>query len=556
MRCTPFFMRKICEYASGLLFLVGWLAPNHYFPWPSYYNELLAALGLLVLVPVAFITATPPAVPSSVLPVLLLCLVPIAQYFFGKISFGGDAWMASLYLAGLAVAFVTGYRLSNKADILPCNLAWVFVAASILSAGVALQQWLGLHLTGIWTVELPPEGRPYGNLAQPNNLALLLFLGVLALLWLWQGKHLATWVVVFAVLFLVFGIALTRSRASFVEFAAVLVVANFVKGNLRAAIPRRALLGCAGAFVGAWFLVPAISDAALLNSEGLSRPKELGARAVIWQQLLDAALNAPWTGFGWNQVSVAQVSVAASHHATAMTEHSHNLLLDLIVWNGFPLGIAIATGLGYWLYRRLRDCPSSNSWFGLAAITALISHSMLEFPVEYAYFLLPAGLLAGMVEGNVGSHELRLPRALLAAIMVGLSVILGVVVKEYAVVENDHRQLRFEGAGIAAPHAAGALDVTVLSQLREFLRFARTEAKPGMTKEEIEWMEKVAHRFPFPPSLFRYSIALALNDRIPEARVELIRLRRLHEEKRYIEAQEALLSMSERYPKLRQLISP
>lgn len=61
----------------------------------------------------------------------------------------------------------------------------------------------------------------------------------------------------------------------------------------------------------------------------------------MWHQMLLAIKEQPLLGYGWNQVGVAQLSVYLDYPTTEWTEHSHNILLDLLIWNGIPLGILI-----------------------------------------------------------------------------------------------------------------------------------------------------------------------------------------------------------------------
>ena len=41
------------------------------------------------------------------------------------------------------------------------------------SVGLALLQWLSIGLGGLWVAAIPPGARPFANLGQPNQLAML-----------------------------------------------------------------------------------------------------------------------------------------------------------------------------------------------------------------------------------------------------------------------------------------------------------------------------------------------------------------------------------------------
>jgi hypothetical protein len=63
----------------------------------------------------------------------------------------------------------------------------------------------------------------------------------------------------------------------------------------------------------------------------------------------------------------------------------HNILLDIIVWNGLPLGLLI---IGYmtcwilWLNHKAKVWSQSL----LLMVGAILIHALLEFPLRYAYF--------------------------------------------------------------------------------------------------------------------------------------------------------------------------
>ncbi|MCY1549845.1 hypothetical protein D9M68_860470 [compost metagenome] len=116
--------------------------------------------------------------------------------------------------------------------------------------------------------------------------------------------------------------------------------------------------------------------------------------------------------------------------------------------------------------------------------------------------------------------------------------------------------MRFENARIGTLKAEQrAPGVVVLSQVREFIRFARTPATEYMNSEELEWMRKIAQRNPYPWSLFRYALALGLNGQFDAAREQLLILRNLHGDKHYADGIQALRVLEERYPQLEYLLS-
>jgi hypothetical protein len=128
------------------------------------------------------------------------------------------------------------------------------------------------------------------------------------------------------------------------------------------------------------------------------------------------------------------------------------------------------------------------------------------------------------------------------------------IYREYSLLHSDSLEMRFEASGIGERNGSPPPKVLMLTQLSSFIEFARMQAEPGMTADELEFMRKVAVRYPFPPCLFRYGLALALNGRIGDAREQMLILKSLHAPENYTEARNGLEIMSEKYPELTGLI--
>ena len=125
---------------------------------------------------------------------------------------------------------------------------------------------------------------------------------------------------------------------------------------------------------------------------------------------------------------------------------------------------------------------------------------------------------------------------------------------EYSVIDEDYRLMRFESARIGNVRAEQvAPDIFLLTQLREYIRFVRTPVAEGMTVDDLDWMRKVAYRYPYIPSLFRYSLALGLNGDVAGAQEHLYVLKSLYGSDAFDEAKRAMLSLSVRYPELAKL---
>jgi O-antigen ligase len=551
-------LRPFGSFAT-LCVAAAWLVPNHYPPWVAAWSEALAIAGLLVLLP--SITVNSPAstrVSWQLLSVATLsCIVVLVQFSIGKLLFAGDAVMASLYI-GLWLTAVFVWRLlgdsSGHHDGLNVLMAaWLF--AALLSVGIALVQWTGAFSLGIYGADLPPNARPFANLAQPNNFSSVCFVGLCSLLWLHQLCKLGSATLIFAAGFLLFGMVLSQSRTGWLQIGLLIAwgLTLRVRARLRISCAQLLLMGLA--FAAGVLLLPLISDALLLSAgRSLDEQMRPGVRLPYWAAMLDAIGREPLMGYGWQQVGTAQQDVAPDHPAVGdYFEHAHNFVLDLLLWNGIPVGGLVVVMLSWWLIVHVRAVHDARVVWLLAVVGGVVSHGMLEFPLEYAYFLIPVGLAMGAIDGLTPAQgmTLRVPRRTLLLGTGVLTLVFVVTASDYLKAEENYRTLRLESArigvgGIVTP----AVDLHVLTQLEAFLQFARIEAQPNMQPEQVEWMRKVALRFGYPPVLYRYALAAGLNGQPEIAQLTLERICRIHSSQQCAEAQQGWTVLQSRYPQL------
>lgn len=547
------------------LISAAWLVPNHYPPWTAAWGDALAILGLLLLLPAAATGQVSGARISWRLPgIAALCLaVILVQFASGKLVFSGDALLAGFYIGLWLAAVLAGALITSQANqgagLTALTTTWL--GAALLSVGIALVQWTGALSLGIYAADLPPGGRPFANLAQPNHFCTVCFLGLCGLLWLYQARKVNDGVLWLGCGFFLLGMLLSQSRTGWLQIGLLLVWGLVMRARADLRITRRQLLMLGTAFALGVLLLPLVTQALLL-SEGRSVGDQMqtGMRLPYWRAMLDAIGRESLTGYGWQQVGAAQQRVALDHPAIGdFFEHGHNLVLDLFLWNGVPVGGVIGTVLVWWFVSHARACRDARVVWLLAAVAGVMAHSLLEYPLDYAYFLIPVGLAMGAIEelSPALNQTLRLPRWSVLAGTVMLGVLFAGIAADYLKAEVNYRTLRMESAHIGADHiTTPAPELHLLTQLGAFLAFIHTEATPGMSAQQVDWMRKVSQRFGYPSVLFRYALAAGLNGQPEVARLTLARLCRIHPPQRCVEAREGWAALQARYPQLANIQVP
>lgn len=542
-----------------LCFVWSFLVANHYPPWVTAYNDMLSALGLLFLWVAVIQRSARVLIPSISWGVIVLAVLPLLQAAAGQILFWGDGYIAFLYLLCLAAAIAVGFNAEKSWSAGFVNLictGWLFVA--LLSCLILLMQRFNIDAGnfGMFIWDVRPGRAPFGNLGQPNQMATFFVLSLVTLTCLYERRLVGgPWAAVAAVLIVVC-MAMTQSRAALLLLSVLLLLLCAYRQRLQLRTPRMAALLLIALWMTCFALLPLLNDTTgVQHGASLASRMEAGPRTVIWQQLWDAALRQPWLGYGWNQVSVAQMSVAADFGTSRFTEHSHNLLLDLALWNGLPIAVLLICLTAWWLVARARAVRNLDSLFGLAGICVLLMHSMVEFPLEYLYFLIPCGLAIGIVEADCDHARARaMPRRLAAFLAVVAAGVYASVTIDYAHFESKYRDLRFTLARVGAPlvSASDPPVKTMFTQLAALYDFPLIEVRKGMPEEQLAWMGLVASRHPYVPVLYRYALAEALNGRVENAELILLKIKRLHSDRNYADAKMQFEELANtRYPELK-----
>lgn len=530
------------ELFALVCFGLAWLVPNHYPPWTSFYNETGAALGLLLLTLANARRLQSGGLPSPAWVLVAVATIPWLQWLFGRLAFSGDALVSSLYLVGLAVAIATGAAWARAdAPAAMSRLSATVLIAGLVSTLLALLQALQVANLGIWSLDAYAGMRAYANLGQPNNLATLLGLAAVGLLYLYETGRIGRAASSALAICLVAGAALTQSRTALLFGPAILVgLWLAARRGLALKTPLWVVIGLISLHATLSWTYPALQQLLLLAAPpSLSTRSFSGSslRLGIWPVFFDALAQSPWWGFGWLQGGEAQLQVAERHapgHNLWM--HTHNLFLDLLVWCGYPLGLSLSGPILYWAGNRALKLRSLEGLLALLAIALFGIHAMLELPHHYAYFLLPVGLWIGQIEMAVATPAAPAGRPARSSLIPALlGVVMTVAVwRDYPAIEEDFRRVRFEFMRIGPEHSGEpAPAAPFLSSLTGFLRFARTEPAAGMSDTQLAEMEAVAKRYPYAPSLYRWGRALALNGRVTEAQHVLLKLRHVHGEREY-----------------------
>lgn len=496
-------------------FSLAWLLPNHYPPWGAFHNDAYAAFILLLVATIVFfITAPRQAVWHWHTVAILACaFIPLGQYLAGQITWFGTAWINMAYLVGLACAIALGTQWEKHAPG-RCGdfLFSALLPAGLLSVAISLCQWLDLNVSDLWV--LKSDRRPFGNLSQANQTATLYVLSTIGCVWLYRRKKISGLLAGFLTALLLIGLAMSGSRTGWVN--AVLIGVVLVGWSYKSSHKRWAAAAVAGLAVLGLFISILPWLGSLL---ALSEPVDWGGRSllngrdVIWQLVWDAATRQPILGYGWGQTLAATLNVAADHPPlVSVTTYSHNLFLDLLLWNGLILGGIFCFAIASWMLWIASRVKTLGQWLLLLSLSVLGFHAMTEFPLYYAYFLLPAGMIVGMLGQQVGAAVVVTTSLKpLIALFALAGVFLTVTIRDYLHIETGFTAVRFESANMKHNLPTTPPDVWALTDLRGAIVMARWQPEKGSSAAELETMKSIALAYASGNNILKMAKAYGLN---------------------------------------------
>jgi O-antigen ligase len=397
--------------AVAFPFLIAGSAP----PTSTYFNQVVAFGGCGVWLLVWALTARPSlaAQPASGATKLLLVagVLLVAATLTSSAPWGQRlAPLACLVLAGALMHATAAATRAGRIHDWAAPLMTALLVAGLLSLVVGLVQVFQPELADGRLVSFPTiAGRAIGNMRQPNQLSTLLLWSAAAAVWLGVRERQPLAVMAAVLGALVFGVALTASRTGSVG---VLLLALW--GAVDRRLPKQVrwlLLAMLPLYALSWWGLEQWLSAHGVMYYGEDQLKKTlhgdpsSSRGKIWANTWDLIQAHPWTGVGVGAYNFIWSMTPFPGRPVAFYDHSHNVVLQLAVESGVPMALVIlgCTLAALWMARPALTVADDDTARG--ARTALFMlvmagvHSLLEYPLWYVYFLLPAAMLAGWLTG-------------------------------------------------------------------------------------------------------------------------------------------------------------
>ncbi|MEN9464048.1 MAG: hypothetical protein RL217_229, partial [Pseudomonadota bacterium] len=323
-----------------------------------------------------------------------------------------------------------------------------------------------------------------------------------------------------AAFLLVFGLALVESRTSWV--AAVFILGFWAwqsrKLTLRLSVKQVFYWFLLFAFLV--FFIPIAAQWLFGKDNTLLAHATAVHRWDLYKQFIYALQEGPWYGYGWEQINQAQVLTAAAYPLQMNTRYTHNILLDLLIWNGPVLGAVMIAVVALWWFKLLKNANNLAATYAWVALSFFILHAMLEYPHAYAFLLIPAAVLLGGLQGAEINQEKteKMPAWVLAAFALCAFGIIALFWHDYRIVEEKHIQTNLASRDdFAQPVDVKIDEIIMLTQMQDYLHFIELPVLVSYNEDQLDYVRKIVWRFPRPYVLYKSASILTLNNRVDEA---------------------------------------
>ena len=524
---------------AGLMLVFPFLHYRHENPLTTFDQEwwsaLLGLLALTVLVTRDFWQQ--PDVPRiAQLPIALIVVV-LLQLTLGKLAYFNQALLYVLYLLFTALMMLLGAKLRACFGVekLAAALAIFLLIGAELNTLIGVLQHYQLHTPLDAVVVMQISASVYGNLAQPNHFADYIALGLISLGLLFHQRKLRSSHVILLAVPLLFALTLSGSRSSWLY---MLVIVGFAWWLARRDITLRPLLrygvllvvgfGLMNLLVQMSFMTGADSGTDTLQRLIANNGGDTNGsiRLHLWYEACLIFMQAPWLGVGFGQFAwhhFELLPVLRAGNISGLYNNAHNLIFQLAAETGMAGLLALFVSLGIWVHGLRGVKPGAAYWWGYASLGVLATHSLLEYPLWYAYFLAVAAVLLGAFDET--RYRLTTPRlwgvSLLAILLLGLISLVHL--------RGDYRQLKGTSAIASASDATEAnrrirenlLAVqgsSLLSPYAEMMILSLAEVNADHIKQKIALGNNVMHFDPIAAAVYRQAYFLAQDGQLGAAR--------------------------------------
>lgn len=508
---------------------ISYLIPIHFKPWTTFLSEISVFFGVLFLILSQYKEKI--IVLKVFFPLFIFSFLPLIQFLMGNVFYLSRALLGFLYLISFIFVFIITFNMckdNNKREIYFLYFSYFIVFIGGLNFIILIIQWFDFSVSNLVVAEFSGS-RPYGNLAQPNNLAILQVISLLSLIYLYFKGKISSILFSLFNLLLLFTIVLTQSRAGGVALLMSLITLFILCFRLKINFSKFLLFNLfAYIFISLnlnKFSIFVKNNFGFLKGETLSsidRELDSNGRIDIWIQMYYAIIKEPLFGYGWNQVSLAQSNVILDYPLKMWVNSSHNIVLDIILWFGLPIGLIIILYFIFLIFKIFIALNCTEGFFSFSMFIVILVHSMLEYPLYYSYFLITTAFIFGVCASSLNHTKIfsiRYSYLILYSIILLIGLIL--VWKDYLLYIEENQKAIDHSLLNSPSQFMQTRPLYILDEFDFRIYWISLDVRKKLTSNEINEIQKMVLLYPTKFDLMKFAKILAHNGYVEEANFQL-----------------------------------
>jgi O-antigen ligase len=481
-----------------LLFIISWVNPFRFNPWPTSFGDGAALFAGLFIVLRQVIVLGKKITIDNRNEYLLIFFA--GSHLLYTIIFL-DNKSIHPYSLTISIAYLV-FKLRNNSykiqEAIGLSLAF-YLILNAFAIVAAIADGLGyVNSLSHLIPEYSLGGRWSGLLGQSNISAILVLVAVAYVVtnknYGKQAKYKHIEFFLFSVLLILSGVSMVmfHSRTSFLCIIFIVFISLFHKFRPAINIKYGAVF-LVGLFIGfvAFLYAPAFGVGEV-NAIFQGRGLDSSLRLEAYTDFLMAVLEKPFFGYGINGVIVAFMSVEPSVQYGVYFNHTHNILLDTLVQFGL-IGSSIIIYLLTRLavdFSKIRVASASRN---IIIVLPIVIHALLEYPLNFPYLLVLFALFipsvdSGREEGVIASGKVRSAH-LVCILLIGLY--LAAISKEYLSHEYNYNSALTEEQIFGRPLSYKEPRTKLLWELNDVNEFIRIIPGQPVGNEDAERYHKM-----------------------------------------------------------------
>ena len=257
-------------------------------------------------------------------------------------------------------------------------------------------------------------------------------------------------------------------------------------------------------------------------------------RLYLWHEGWLIFKQFPLLGSGFGQYAWQHFLLTEQLRApniVGLYNNAHNLILQIAAEMGVAGLLVLLGTLALWIYQAVQKGERTvYHWWGYSIVAVQGIHSLLEYPLWYAYFLGVAALTMGMLDYSTYRLELRRLGRLSVAIMILLGLL--------SLIQMWQGYRKLEGLLAMRPTSTaeiqkfnqtmrqGMVDLqewTMMVSVAELYMTSMIEVSADYLGDKRALNERVMRYIPISPVVYRQALLLAMAGEQDAAKLQMTR---------------------------------